>query len=115
MLGSWSYDDRHDLIKETDARGVTTTYSYDAMGRPLSQVDALGQVRRAEYDPLGRPVTNLLWPHARRRRRRIHAGLELGVAQRLHRRRVEPVRPRVGERARDLWRGIMQLYDARWG
>ncbi len=41
-----------------------------------------------------------LRPHARRRRR-IHAGLELGVGQRVHRRRVEPVGPRVGERARD--------------
>jgi RHS repeat-associated protein len=56
MLRSYAYDEKQNLVKETDARGASTTYTYDPMGRPLTQTDALGRVWRVEYDTLGQPL-----------------------------------------------------------
>ncbi len=56
MLRSYAYDEKQNLVKETDARGAATTYTHDALGRPLTQTDALGRTTRVEYDAIGQPV-----------------------------------------------------------
>ncbi|WP_438027527.1 DUF6531 domain-containing protein [Sorangium sp. So ce233] len=56
-LAAFSFDIRHNLIEEIDARGAKTRYEYDRMGRPLQRVDALGRVTAVAYDRLGRLVS----------------------------------------------------------
>ncbi len=56
MLASYAFDEKQNLVKETDARGASMAYTYDPLGRPLTQTDALNRVTRVEYDEMGRPL-----------------------------------------------------------
>ena len=44
------YNDRNDLVKETDAAGNTVTYEYDEEGNLIRQTDAGGNVSTGAYD-----------------------------------------------------------------
>jgi RHS repeat-associated protein len=55
-IAAFEYDEKHDLVRETDARGARTTFTYDPLGRPLTRTDALGRTTKVAYDALGRPI-----------------------------------------------------------
>ena len=45
-----AYNDRNDLVKETDAAGNTVTYEYDEAGNLIKETDAGGNVSTGAYD-----------------------------------------------------------------
>ena len=49
-----SFDDRGNVLAETDALGNTTTFQYDGFGNPTAIVDPLGNTTTNDYDSLGR-------------------------------------------------------------
>lgn len=78
VRGTYTYDDRGNLLTSTDAVGAVTAQTYDDHGRLTSVTDALGHIRRvatneaglitavtdpdggtagAAYDAFGRPAT----------------------------------------------------------
>ena len=49
-----SFDDRGNVLSETDAFGHTTTFAYDGFGNPTAIVDPLGNTTTNAYDNFGR-------------------------------------------------------------
>ncbi|GII23282.1 hypothetical protein Pme01_28790 [Planosporangium mesophilum] len=55
---TYTYDQMGRLAKVTDPNAAVTTYTYDLLGHELSQTDPTGAVSRSTYDFLDREVTS---------------------------------------------------------
>lgn len=53
---TYTYDDKHRMVSQTDGRGVTTTYSYDGPNM-TGYVDGNGAAWGFTYDAMNRAVT----------------------------------------------------------
>lgn len=50
---AFTYDAQDNVLSETDPLGNTTTFTYDSQGSRLTETDPLGNVRRWVYDAFG--------------------------------------------------------------